>query len=174
MQSFRKKPVVIEAIRLTQETWEEIAWLPGVFVMTAGPAYEIAPVGTVLGAEIRTLEGKMWAEPGDWIIRGVRGELYPCKPDIFAATYEAVADDSSPNLTFYEVIAQPYPNCKVSAGSVEGHPVDTLYLRLEKDGVITTELLLRPDEMAAIAWCATGALWSTLVDDDRPTGHPAP
>lgn len=39
---------------------------------------------------IETLEGSMLASPGDWIIRGLRGELYPCKPDIFAATYEPV------------------------------------------------------------------------------------
>lgn len=38
--------------------------------------------------DIHTLEGIMTAQPGDWIIRGVKGELYPCKPDIFAATYE--------------------------------------------------------------------------------------
>jgi len=42
-----------------------------------------------------SLEGTMTAQPGDWIIRGVKGELYPCKPDIFAATYEAV-DDAEP------------------------------------------------------------------------------
>jgi hypothetical protein len=40
---------------------------------------------------IRTLEGDMIADPGDWIIQGVQGELYPCKPDIFAETYEPVA-----------------------------------------------------------------------------------
>jgi hypothetical protein len=39
---------------------------------------------------IQTLEGDMHANPGDWIIKGVKGEFYPCKPDIFAATYEAV------------------------------------------------------------------------------------
>lgn len=39
---------------------------------------------------IQTLEGEMEASPGDWIIRGVKGELYPCKPDIFEATYEAI------------------------------------------------------------------------------------
>jgi hypothetical protein len=37
---------------------------------------------------IQTLEGDMWARPGDWIIKGVQGEFYPCKPDIFEATYE--------------------------------------------------------------------------------------
>lgn len=41
---------------------------------------------------VSTLEGTMTANPGDWIIRGVAGEFYPCKPDIFAATYEAVSD----------------------------------------------------------------------------------
>jgi hypothetical protein len=42
--------------------------------------------------EIATLEGVMRADPGDWIIRGVKGEFYPCKPDIFDATYEAVTE----------------------------------------------------------------------------------
>ena len=45
---------------------------------------------------IVTPEGVMTASPGDWIIRGLNGELYPCKPDIFAATYEAVADEYEP------------------------------------------------------------------------------
>jgi len=45
--------------------------------------------------DIRTLEGVMRADPGDWIIRGVRGELYVCKPDIFAETYEPVANDGT-------------------------------------------------------------------------------
>ena len=43
-----------------------------------------------LGPEVNVIEGVMTAQPGDWIIRGVKQELYPCKPDIFAATYEAV------------------------------------------------------------------------------------
>ena len=63
-------------------------------------------------------------------------------------------------IKFQEVIKQEYSNCKFSTGFIEGHPVDTMYLRAEKDGVITTQLLLRPDEMAAIAWCCTGALWT--------------
>ena len=48
------------------------------------------PVGTTGGILIHTLEGAMVAAIGDWIIRGVMGELYPCKPDVFAATYEVV------------------------------------------------------------------------------------
>ena len=39
---------------------------------------------------IQTLEGRTWADPGDWIIKGIKGEFYPCKPDIFEATYEAI------------------------------------------------------------------------------------
>lgn len=65
---------------------------------------------------------------------------------------------------FTELIRQAYQNCVFSAGAVEGHPVDTLYLKLERDGHTDTFLLLRPDEAAALAWCLTGALWSVEVD----------
>lgn len=75
---FRKKPVVIEAVQWTGDNWTEIA------TFHRGDDFTIT--GTTLN--IRTLEGVMTAQPGDWIIRGVRDELYPCKPDIFAATYE--------------------------------------------------------------------------------------
>lgn len=62
--------------------------------------------------------------------------------------------------TLLELLSQPYQNCVFSGGFVEGHPVDTLYLRLAREGEEPTTLLLRPDEMAALAWCASGALWS--------------
>lgn len=78
---FRKKPVVIEAVQFVSGEQN------GAFAadVTAGNV-RYPEDGTML---IRTLEGEMCAQPGDWIIRGVKGELYPCKPDIFAATYEA-------------------------------------------------------------------------------------
>jgi len=66
--------------------------------------------------------------------------------------------------TFTEMIRQEYTNSKFSAGFVEGHPVDTMYLQAEKDGKRTTQLLLRPDEMAAIGWVSIGALWSDLMN----------
>lgn len=66
-------------------------------------------------------------------------------------------------FTFTETICQEYTNCKFSAGFIKGHPVDTMYFQVEKDGKITTQLLLRPDEMAAIAWVATGSLWSEIM-----------
>jgi len=66
-------------------------------------------------------------------------------------------------LTFRETIRQEYSNCVFSAGLVDGHPVDTLYLILERDGKRDTCLLLRPDEAAALAWCLTGVLWTDHI-----------
>lgn len=79
---FRKKPVVIEAINYTPETFN----LVRLFVGNDFPLHRLGD--GKLG--IQTLEGMMEASPGDWIIRGVKGEFYPCKPDIFSATYERV------------------------------------------------------------------------------------
>lgn len=81
MSEYRKKPVVIEAYCATTDSvfpeWLADAIEAGtVHVEPSGPIY------------ITTLEGTMRADYGDWIIRGVKGELYPCKPDIFEATYE--------------------------------------------------------------------------------------
>jgi hypothetical protein len=85
---FRKKPVVIEAIRASDAIWRaRHAW-------NDLPAWMKAPYerGEILfmskQINIHTLEGTMSAFPDDWIICGVKGELYPCKPDIFEATYE--------------------------------------------------------------------------------------
>ena len=68
------------------------------------------------------------------------------------------------DLSFLELISQAYTNCKFSAGLVHGHPVDTMYLQAEKDGEITTQLLLRPDEMAAIGYVAAGMGWVALLE----------
>lgn len=80
MARFRKKPVVIEAIQWTGDNHDEIAFL--------GHVNRGAIQRVDRALPIKTLEGEMLAEVGDWIIRGIKGELYPCKPDIFAATYE--------------------------------------------------------------------------------------
>jgi len=85
---FRKKPVVIEAFEvhpddgLTRQL--PPMWL--IDAMVCNPQIVVPlPCG---GLDIKTLEGVMRANVGDWVIQGVKGELYPCKPDIFAATYE--------------------------------------------------------------------------------------
>ncbi len=78
---YRKKPVVIEAHLFTPETRPLlIDWL-----QQHGKTTECSPDGSLI---IHTLEGAMLASKGDWIIKGVKGEFYPCKPDIFEATYE--------------------------------------------------------------------------------------
>lgn len=80
MSKFRKKPVVIDAFQLRAgEQDNSIA-----SDVVAGIA-RYTEDGCLL---ISTLEGEMIARPGDWVIRGVKNELYPCKADIFAATYE--------------------------------------------------------------------------------------
>ncbi|NOT61788.1 MAG: hypothetical protein HOP19_16360 [Acidobacteria bacterium] len=76
-------------------------------------------------------------------------------------------------LIYSEVIRQEYGgnNCVISAGTVEGEnkpKVDCVYLRLEKDSVEPTVLLLRPDEMQSIAWVASGAIWSHLMAQKQP------
>lgn len=91
MPHFRKKPVVIEAFQMTEAAfadedgdhwpeWAQQACEQGQIVMH-GP-------GTT-ACFIKTLEGVHTCSFDDWIIQGIKGELYPCKPDIFAATYEA-------------------------------------------------------------------------------------
>jgi hypothetical protein len=89
---FRKKPVVIEAIQLRWDTWTKICNFIDVGKLTDGKPEGFNPGGKsdVIGLKIPTLEGLMVANEGDWIIKGIKGEFYPCKPDIFEATYEPV------------------------------------------------------------------------------------
>lgn len=90
MGQFRKKPVVIEAVQYTGHNGYEIeAWSKGAVVES--PVLEPRsdnPTGAYV--QIKTLEGTMTGIVGDWIIRGVKNEMYPCKPDVFEATYEPV------------------------------------------------------------------------------------
>lgn len=82
---YRKKPVVIEAMRYTVESCRSLHdWM--------GLEHADHDLDCQMGIAIDTLEGQMIASVGDWIIQGVQGEFYPCKPDIFEQTYEAVAE----------------------------------------------------------------------------------
>lgn len=117
---YRKKPVVIEAVQLRWDNWGEMCEHAGVgkladgkpegvWVRPDGSCYWsdqaldkdipgalglalLESQGVKMGLAIPTLEGLMVAREGDWVIRGVAGELYPCKPDIFEATYEPVTE----------------------------------------------------------------------------------
>lgn len=90
---YRKRPVVVEALRF--DTWSmdgAARWCGGRLGSDVKPSDH---TDIRYWIDIPTLEGVMRADLGDWIIRGVQGEFYPCKPDIFAATYEpAEADDA--------------------------------------------------------------------------------
>lgn len=88
MSKFRKKPVVIEAWQFRNTTDGGPLWLVRGFEV--GSVYYQG--GDKPYLTIKTLEGDHRADIGDWIIQGVKGELYPCKPDIFAMTYEPVGD----------------------------------------------------------------------------------
>ena len=83
MPKFRKKPVVIEALQWTG--WDEDFERIKIFVKPRN-AFK-GPIGELI---IETFEGNHRANEGDWIIKGIKGECYPCKPDIFEQTYEPV------------------------------------------------------------------------------------
>lgn len=88
MAKFRKKPVTVDAVQFTQEMLDcAIAWPRGVFARkTSSIKIPEVPV-------CYTKEGMLDVSIGDWIISGIKGETYPCKPDIFEATYDAIPDD---------------------------------------------------------------------------------
>ncbi len=99
MGKFRKKPVVIEAFQMTNyrrldnsewPEWMNRAW--NCERKTQGALYPTVEGDGHGTLSIGTLEGEHLVSFGDWIIQGVNGEIYPCKPDIFEKTYEAVTD----------------------------------------------------------------------------------
>ena len=93
---FRKKPIVIDAMKFHgvpemysidfRDECNRMKFLTDWLMEKGSPIFHFRGNSMI----IETLEGDMKASPGDWIIRGVSGEFYPCKPDIFALTYEPV------------------------------------------------------------------------------------
>ena len=88
MGRYRKKPIVIDAVQFTEENRDE--WLALIDTHRVWSKED----GSLDYAIVPTLEGDHRASPGDWIIRGIKGEIYPCREDIFRLTYEQVPDDS--------------------------------------------------------------------------------
>ena len=89
MSKFRKKPVVIDAVQWNGVNLVEVIRHTGQHASeTSGKFEEYKDIVRLNGLKISTLEGEMNADIGDWIIKGVKGECYPCKPDIFELTYE--------------------------------------------------------------------------------------
>ena len=91
MAKYRKKPVVIEAVQ-----YKGSGNIGG---MTPASLWEALKDGTLYATNgmdpfiVKTLKGSLTVAPGHWIIKGVQGELYPCKPDIFEQTYDLVEDE---------------------------------------------------------------------------------
>ena len=107
VQLFTKKPVTIEAMQLTSDAAQ---WHAVYLWVEANTLGSFAPLGVIEGRKpcppsgvsidprdgrliISTLEGLHWADEGDWIIRGVQGEFYPCKDAIFRETYQPAEED---------------------------------------------------------------------------------
>lgn len=92
MKKYRKKPVEIEAVQWEGLNPTEIKEFAGdnVEIEYYDAAYEAGAGPVVATVTIHTLEGDIKANKGDYIIKGVKGEFYPCKPDIFLQTYDAV------------------------------------------------------------------------------------
>lgn len=88
VEKFRKKPVIIEAIQLTERTIQECYEFVGAKRNFPECGMGIDPSDGQF--KITTLEGIHIASINDWIIKGVKGEFYPCKPDIFEATYDKI------------------------------------------------------------------------------------
>lgn len=88
---YRKKPVVIEAVQWTGDNLIEVIRHTGQHASASNLKWEeYEDLVSREGLKIFTLEGAMMASVGDWIIKGVKGECYPCKPDVFNITYEAI------------------------------------------------------------------------------------
>ncbi|NCL73773.1 hypothetical protein [Rhodococcus sp. YH1] len=83
-KTYRKKPVEIQAMRVQKPISKVAEWCGGTVLRGGMQATKF------IGVIIPTLEGNMRADIGDYVIRGVQGEFYPCKPDIFAQTYDEV------------------------------------------------------------------------------------
>jgi len=91
VQKYRKKPIIIEAVKYTGHNgWYIIDWAKDNIIENpiSIEKYGTEPKDRYLS--INTLEGTMIANVGDYIIRGIKDELYPCKPDIFEATYDII------------------------------------------------------------------------------------
>ena len=80
MKDYRKKPVIIQAEEFFMDEYDATGYLPT----------GVCDCAEASGVHCHTLEGVLTVNHNDWIIIGVKGEIYPCKPDIFLMTYEAV------------------------------------------------------------------------------------
>lgn len=151
--NFRKKPVVVQAIQWTGKNQNAVCDFCAELVRLNKTAEEpyLAFLGrSIVNPEenkvlIRTLEGVMSVSAGDWIIRGIQGEFYPCKPDIFAQTYEP-ATESAEDQDAKEAIERAWD--EAFAAYVEGCGADSSHERAQKVLVARLLPMLRVHEFA--------------------------
>ena len=170
MSQYRKKPVVIEAFE----------WMPNA-PATATPQWffdrtvaGLVDVNHDNSLSIKTLEGVMSAQPGDMIIMGVKGEIYPCKKDIFEATYEPVEPVEQPRTQTYGARAVEsslgpgsdiVESCKASfAAEIDG---------MRKVWENSQDPEIRRMAMVAIEHIQTAQMWAVKVITAKPA-HPIP
>lgn len=137
MEQYRKKPVVIEAIKFAKDNLIEVISFveqkdKHTIVKSAlagGDRYLDWEESVIKGGfKIKTLEGEMTASVGDWIIKGIKGEFYPCKPDIFEATYEPATPAKA---------EQPFNR---DENSVEGKAAIEFYEWLQRSSMAKAEV----------------------------------
>lgn len=104
IRQYRKKPVTVEAVQLDNLNVPSVVrWIgedKAKMNLESDEAWNLGKAPPIFSVTICTLEGDMKAMPGDYIIKGVNGEFYPCKPDIFEKTYEAVERQKEENAMF--------------------------------------------------------------------------
>ena len=159
MAQYRKKPVVVEAIQ-----WSRTGDHPKVSLWKDGHGW------------IKTLEGGHIVTPGDWIIKGVAGEFYPCKPDIFAMTYEPVTGEevmpSEPNGSA-ERPRNTAPAGMSAGGGAGWQPIETA----PKDRVVdlwSTKGFRYPDALWDVCWgekCWTNPHNHVSIEEGGPYTH---
>lgn len=175
---YRKRPIVVEAFQWDAkgDTWPE--WL------AAAGRKRPSTVGSFNcmngTATIHTLEGQMDVAPGDYIIQGVQGELYPCKPDVFEATYEVVVEGMDLEQVDQGGLITRDPGADTFSMSAGGRWINGRYVEFKaKVGFTLDELPAAgslPSENPAIR-AASKAAWDGLITDemfDSPTQAPEP
>lgn len=143
-KTYRKKPVDVQAVQFTGDP-DSAAEIERWILAEGGAAsYETTDMDTVKGfIGIQTLEGRMHAVPGDYVIRGVHGEFYPCKPNIFNETYEVPVLVSPENRRIIESAFDDGDGHTITLRPVDDHPWfvgawedQHLYLGMEHEGVL--------------------------------------
>jgi hypothetical protein len=132
MPLFRKKPVTVEAVQLLPENWTAMrdfigVGAPGGLASPTGARYckvdaegrETLSSNCQLGLIVPTIDGRMLAKEGDWIVRGTHGEVYPVKRHIFEAVYERVEVPSQPKCS----VVGCQSTVQESGWCAAGHPV---------------------------------------------------